>query len=238
MKSVPRTASPTTIPVPVGHSFDGTSAVGALFTETASGRLHTHFCTASVVDSPHNDVLITAAHCVHGGEGGGYQSDMVFVPGYQDGQAPYGVWQPKAVVVDQRWVQSSDPDVDVAFVVMQPQGGKEIGDVLGGNRLAVNQAGRLPVRVTGYPNDSDAPITCSSHTSLEAPTQRRFTCGGYSSGTSGSPWVAGLDPVTRAGQVIGVIGGYQEGGDTPDVSYSSYFSTDVENLYQQALAQG
>jgi hypothetical protein len=35
---------------------------------------------------------------------------------------------------------------------------------------------------------------------------------------------------------VGVIGGYQEGGDTPSVSYSVHFGTPVQQLYQQAVA--
>jgi hypothetical protein len=42
--------------------------VGALFT-TSSGQLGKHFCTASVVDSPAGDLLMTAAHCVTGTSG-------------------------------------------------------------------------------------------------------------------------------------------------------------------------
>ena len=59
--------------------------VGALFEHDASGN---HFCTASVVDSPGHDLLITAAHCIHGGKGGGYKQDIVFIPGYADGATP------------------------------------------------------------------------------------------------------------------------------------------------------
>jgi hypothetical protein len=44
--------------------------VGALFEHDASGD---HFCTASVVASPGQDLLITAAHCINGGRGGGYR---------------------------------------------------------------------------------------------------------------------------------------------------------------------
>jgi len=33
-----------------------------------------------------------------------------------------------------------------------------------------------------------------------------------------------------------VIGGYQQGGDTPAVSYSSYLGDAVHELYQQAVA--
>jgi hypothetical protein len=33
-----------------------------------------------------------------------------------------------------------------------------------------------------------------------------------------------------------VIGGYQEGGDTAAVSYSSYLGAEVQRLYQEAIA--
>lgn len=68
-----------------GQSFDGVATVGALFAES-SGKLSSHFCTASVVDSPHGDLAITAAHCVTGTSG-----QIAFVPGYANGTEPYGV---------------------------------------------------------------------------------------------------------------------------------------------------
>jgi hypothetical protein len=58
--------------------------VGALFEHDASGD---HFCTASVVASPGHDLLITAAHCIHGGKGGSYGQDIVFIPGYRQAVA-------------------------------------------------------------------------------------------------------------------------------------------------------
>jgi hypothetical protein len=38
--------------------------------------------------------------------------------------------------------------------------------------------------------------------------------------------------------VIGVIGGYEQGGDTPEVSYSIVFGPNVANLYEQAQTAG
>ena len=49
-----------------GIPFSGTAAVGALFTRKANGTLGSHFCTASVVKSPGENLLITAAHCMAG----------------------------------------------------------------------------------------------------------------------------------------------------------------------------
>ena len=38
--------------------------------------------------------------------------------------------------------------------------------------------------------------------------------------------------------MIGVIGGYQQGGDTPQVSYSSVLGASAAALYKQAVADG
>jgi V8-like Glu-specific endopeptidase len=47
-------------------------------------------CTASVVASPAGNLLITAAHCINGGNGAGYKQDIVFIPDYRDGGAGKG----------------------------------------------------------------------------------------------------------------------------------------------------
>jgi V8-like Glu-specific endopeptidase len=207
--------------------------VGALFEHDSSGN---HFCTASVVASPGRDLLITAAHCIHGGKGGGYKQDIVFIPGYRDGQSPYGVWTPAQLVVAPQWMSSSDPDFDVGFVVLKPYNGKNIEEVLGANQLGIDPGYRNRVRVTGYPSSADAPVTCASWTSEQSPSQLRFECDGFTGGTSGSPWVSHLNLRTRTGTIVGVLGGYEEGGSTPDISYSSYLGNEVQQLYSQAVA--
>ncbi|MER7581726.1 hypothetical protein [Kitasatospora sp. NPDC097691] len=217
---VTRTAKPTVL----------NGLVGAVFTRNADGD---HFCTASVVDSAGLNLIVTAAHCVWDPKLG-QRSDLVFVPGYRDGDTPSGVWPLLAVTVDDGWKDHADPDADVAFAVVQAQNGQQVQQVLGANRLGVNRGYRLPVKVTGYPGSSDVPITCSNTTSEQSPTQLRIDCPDYTGGTSGSPWVTDFDPATRTGTVVGVIGGYQEGGDTPDTSYSSYFGDRVQALYDRA----
>jgi len=67
----------------------------------------------------------------------------------------------------------------------------------------------------------DAPITCVNWTSRQSATQLRFECDGYTGGTSGSPWVTRFNGRSRTGTIVGVIGGYQGGGDTASVSYSA-----------------
>jgi hypothetical protein len=50
--------------------------------------------------------------------------------------------------------------------------------------------------------------------------------------------LANIDQQTGRGTVVGVIGGYETGGDTPDVSYSVYFGGEVADLFSQAQAAG
>lgn len=210
----------------------GAARVGALFSDNGSGG---HFCTASIVDSPGDSVILTAAHCVHGGKGGHESTDLVFVPGYRDGDAPYGQWPIRHVVVDQRWVQHSDPDYDVAFADVATVHGRRVGDVFGGNKLGDDRGYRLRVQITGYPAATEQPITCGNDTTRFSAGQLRIECAGFPGGTSGSPWVTDLDRDTHTGTVVGVIGGYQTGGATPDVSYSPYFGAGVLDLYRTAV---
>ena len=227
-KRIPPGATPT------AHSpLLAAPRVGALFTHDANGN---HFCTASVVASPGHDLLMTAAHCINGGKGGGYKTDIVFIPDYQDGTTPFGVWTPRKLFVAPQWASSSDPDFDVGFVVLQPLDGKNIQEVLGANQIGFDAGFDHIVRVTGYPSSANAPVTCMNQTSQQSARQVRFECGGFFAGTSGSPWVTGFDPRTRTGTIVGVIGGYQEGGDTDAISYSAYLNGDIRQLYDQAAA--
>ena len=210
------------------RSFGGTPAVGALVTLTAVGGLGKHFCSASVVDSPAGNLVITAAHCVAGRQVG----QVVFVPGYDRGQAPYGVWPVRRVITDQDWASSSDPDDDAAFVELT----RAVQDVTGAEHLGTGQPSGQLVTVIGYPGNQDSAIFCISYSRSFSATQLMFRCGGYTTGTSGSPLLAQVDAATGLGTVIGVIGGYQQGGATDAISYAVVLGPDIAALYQAAIA--
>ncbi|MCZ4119528.1 trypsin-like serine peptidase [Streptomyces sp. H39-S7] len=213
------------------HATAGIKQVGALFDGGLSGG---HYCTASVVRSAGKNVVVTAAHCLSGGTAG-----TVFVPGYHDGEAPYGVWPLKGVTLAPGWTSGADQDLDVAFAEVAPVNGREVQDVVGGYTFGSSGSDgttAATVRLTGYPSTADAPLTCYNDATEYTADQLRIACTDYSGGTSGSPWVTGLDPETGAGTVIGVIGGYEEGGDTADVSYSPAFDSAIGALYEEAVA--
>jgi V8-like Glu-specific endopeptidase len=215
-------------------AISGPAAVGALFT-SSNGKLGSHFCTASVVSSPRGDLAITAAHCVTGMGG----TTIVFAPGYNAGKTPYGVWTVSKIYVDQAWSSTSSQDDDVAFVRLTQAGMTvPIEDVTGGETLATKTAAKQLVEVIGYPDATEQPVGCRNWTSQPMTNQLEFDCGGYTDGTSGGPFLADVNPATGQGVVIGVIGGYNQGGNTPAVSYSSQFSANVATLYSSAVADG
>jgi V8-like Glu-specific endopeptidase len=215
-----------------GQDFAGIPPVGALFT-VSRGKLGRHFCTASVIGSPYGDLVITAAHCVTGISG------IVFVPGYDRGAAPYGIWTVTKVYVDRSWTSSSDPDDDVAFLRVSQAGSiVRIEDVTGAEALKTGTQARQLVEVIGYPDSGSQPVVCRNWTREPMSEQLEFDCGGYTDGTSGGPFLASVNPLTGQGTVIGVIGGYEQGGLTPQVSYSSMFGANVAALYRQAVADG
>ncbi|MGW2834765.1 trypsin-like peptidase domain-containing protein [Streptomyces sp. NPDC001286] len=203
-----------------------TERVGALFGADRAGKLAGgHFCTASVVHSPGRDLVVTAAHCLDG------DGDLIFVPGYRDGKAPYGVWSVHKRFLPDGWAKGQDEDSDVAFAVLGERDGKGVEDVVGGNRFVAGTAtGATAVTVTGYPNSREVPVSCTNKPTAHSPTQQRIECPALSGGTSGSPWVNG------DGQVVGVLGGHEEGGSTDDVSYSVVLGTEAAELYRDATA--
>ena len=229
-----------TVPVPqgsqatqaTGQAFDGTAAVGALFTES-DGKLGSHFCTASVLQSSHGDLAVTAAHCVTGRTG-----PILFVPGYSAGKEPYGVWPVTAVYTDQAWQSAQNVNDDFAFLrLADSTSGEPVEAVTGAEKIAINPLVPVLVRVIGYPDGGDQPIACVNWAKKFTATQLVFDCGGYTDGTSGGPFLADVS-ASGTGTIIGVIGGYEQGGDLPQVSYAATFSAATEALFKTAEAAG
>jgi len=159
------------------------------------------------------------------------------VPGYANGTEPYGVWQVIRVYTDAAWQSAQDPDDDVAFLQLSSApGGAPVETVTGAEHVATDAAAGRLVRVIGYPDTADQPVSCVNWTKLFSPTQLEFDCGGFTDGTSGGPFLANVPAPSGLGTVIGVIGGYEQGGDLPQVSYSVAFGATVAALYQTAKA--
>ena len=100
---------------PTATPFNGVPTVGALFYTTGTAS---HFCTASVVDSTAENLVLTAAHCVYYST---YATNIEFVPGYHAGRQPYGAWVVKTITVAAGWVKSLNQNLDFAFLAVARQ---------------------------------------------------------------------------------------------------------------------
>jgi hypothetical protein len=86
---------PATAPAEDGHAYtprrtEENARIGAVFEKDDQSA---HFCTASVVQSPGRNMLITAAHCAFDADSGQPLNDLVFAPGYRNGDEPTGLWK-------------------------------------------------------------------------------------------------------------------------------------------------
>jgi V8-like Glu-specific endopeptidase len=213
--------------LPAAARSSGVSEIGGLY---ASPRATQHGCTASVVQSPRGNILMTAAHCVSGRGVG-----MVFAPGQHGAQTPYGRWTVTAAYVEPRWMTGQDPQADVAFLSVAPRRvdgvSMEIEQVTGAYALGATAVRGEQVTITGYPAGStNAPITCATKVYLSG-TYASFDCRGFVDGTSGSPW---LRATKHGPQIVGVIGGLDQGGCEDYTSYSSPLGHDARIAYRRA----
>jgi hypothetical protein len=225
--SAPNVSPPKGIPTAVHYT--GVPTVGALFSTTGSKA---HFCSASVVDSPVGDLILTAAHCV---DENGFATNVAYAPEYHNGHLPYHLWAVQGIYVWHTWPNKPhDIDVDFAFLTVSPVGGREIQAVTGGLRAGFLLGYLQTIEVVGYNDTDSAPSRCLTRSFKFRTNQMEFYCHGFRDGTSGGPWIIGYNAKSGSGTVFGVIGGYEQGGAYEWASYSSYFGVAARDVLEQA----
>lgn len=225
---------------------DGTPyTLGGLVT-TTTGRMFSSIggsdfaCSASVVTSRGRDLVVTAGHCLHGGSGAGFATNVAFVPDYSNGETPFGIWTARHLTVTPGWARGSNFDVDTGFALFNTQRGRHLQDVVGAQGIAFD----LPVSYQqysfGYPRlrpfDGSSLIYCAGPGTAD-------TYGGPSigvrcrmtAGSSGGPLIAGLGRLGPGhGWIDGVISYAYAGSD--DRLFGTRFGAAVRLLYYQASA--
>ncbi|MEU3374214.1 trypsin-like peptidase domain-containing protein [Streptomyces sp. NPDC006660] len=229
--------------IPPSSSFDGIPQAGTFFWTDDSGTGRT--CSGSVVRSPGHDLVLSAGHCLKGYAGASPRRHLAFVPQYHDGLKPFGVFpvRDNGVYVPQEYYDRGEhagAAYDFGFAVTEPnEEGEPLEDATGAVELLTGTGyAHTPVRMIGYPGGAQKPLECLSRTTkwvsddpADPGTFSRITCDGFVGGTSGGPM---LVPWHGEWGVVGVIGGYHTGGNTPQVSYSAYFGDATRALYEAA----
>jgi V8-like Glu-specific endopeptidase len=193
-------------------------------------------CTATVVDSANGSTVVTAGHCVNNtdllGEDDQWAANEMFVPGYHDGEAPYGKFVGRIGVAASTWLQNDAQNsrrfdrYDQAFLVLNTDAqGRRLQDVVGAAQtIGFDQPGGQLVYQFGYPRAASDPARsglpeytgerlayCTGQTrqypgttDFPEPKGQWGTACVMGGGSSGGPRMAGFDPRSGLGTVVGV----------------------------------
>jgi hypothetical protein len=237
------------------------SANGKLF-GTYEVRINAHefkredyVCSASVVaptegSASASDVVLTAGHCAIDPETGTKtNSEMIFIPGYRNGTAPYGVWPAEFFTTTETWKNTakagSRPNEggDVAFIGLSDNSeGEAIETVVGSLGIGFDQVCNQTYTQFGYP--AEAPYSGEllySHTTGYAGAD---TTGGFlpvplkiasdfTRGASGGPWAVGVG--TGAPTVLSLTAYSYE--SQPGYLYGPYFGEAAKKAYGAAFGK-
>ncbi len=183
-------------------------AAGKLFFNIGSS---TFVCSASLIKP---GVVVTAAHCVANFGQQQFYSNWQFVPAYNNGSAPYGVWSSSTAAVLTSYYNGTDPCAqsgvvcqdDVAVIVLRQQSGIFAGNRTGWhgygwNGYGFNGSSQALIDQLGYPVALDNGVLQQRNDSQgfkSASFSNNTIIGSLmTGGSSGGPWDVnlGIQPV-------------------------------------------
>lgn len=177
-----------------------------------------YVCSGAAINSDSKNVVETAAHCLHEGNGGDWHQYITSAPAYYNGLSSYGEYFYKTAIVPQYWIDYSSATYDVGFMSVFPRNGVDLVNAVGGNGMAVNQGLFVSkVRIWGWPAeppyDGEVPYYWDGDAEAD-------TIGGYptnlikmvgnplNGGSSGGPWLRYNNSNTGLGYVFAVTTAY------------------------------
>ena len=194
-------------------------------------------CSGSVVNTPAKHTVWTAGHCIVDPDTAAPSTEMVFIPGYRDGAAPFGIWPATKLEAPQGYVSSaaagnSNEALDFGtFQVSANSSGQQLEGVLGGFGIGFNQTREQTYTEYGYPGEFPydgnrlysitSPHTGDDTTYFPATLQ---IASDFTAGASGGPYVVGTGPTILSDDVYGYVG-------DPEHSYGPYFGDAAKNFY-------
>jgi hypothetical protein len=91
--------------------------IGKVFFEGNDGKLY--WCSATSIQSNYRNLVATAGHCVYQTNTNGHVlNKWIFVPGYYQGNAPWGIYVGKQAYTHYDFANFEDGDRDYAFVTV------------------------------------------------------------------------------------------------------------------------
>ncbi|MDN3293051.1 peptidase [Streptomyces ficellus] len=231
------TIAPTAFPQ-AGGAWTGGGAV-----VKTSGRVFFTFqgrnasCSANAVTSQNASTVITAGHCVK--YQGSWHTNWVFVPAYDNGQAPYGQWTASKTLTTPQWEASEDINYDIGAAVLAPLNGRKLTAVTGAQGIQFNGGYNKPMYAFGFPAaspyDGSKLIYCSGNSSKDFLFSQDHSLGcNMTGGSSGGPWFTGFSESAGTGLQVSVNSfGYTF---LPNRMFGPYFGNEAKALYDKAQA--
>jgi V8-like Glu-specific endopeptidase len=208
---------------------------GKVFFSTPNGD---YVCSGTAVSSQNESVVWTAGHCTaNPGAKRFYNHRWVFVPGYDNGTAPFGRFVGKRFFTTRAWYRLGDSAFDLAAVVVAPLKGRTLVETVGGQGIAFNQP-RVQEYVSGgypadYPFDGDSLYICDaplgSSDRATAPPTIAIGCD-MTGGSSGGGWLVGVKDGLGTLVSVNSYGYFSQ----PDAMYGPYQGNAAQRLYDQA----
>ncbi|MFD9451601.1 trypsin-like serine peptidase [Streptomyces sp. NPDC059985] len=228
-------ASPTAFPQ-AGGAWTGGGAVvrtsGRVFF-TMGGR--TASCSGDSVTSANGSTVITAGHCVK--YQGAWHTNWVFVPAYDNGNAPYGQWSATKTFATDQWAASEDMNMDVGLAVVAPLNGQKLSQVVGAQGILFNGGYNKRMYSFGFPAaapyDGSKLVYCSGNSNKDFLLTKDHGLGcNMTGGSSGGPWFQDFNEVTGLGTQVSVNSfGYVF---LPNRMYGPYFGNEAKAAYDKA----
>ena len=199
-----------------------------------------YVCSASVI-GPNG--IITAGHCIHKGNNSaaGWSTNIVFVPAYNNGAAPYGQWtvSGNSIQVMTAWYASGDLGRDFGAAKMALLNGVKIGNKVGYLGYAWNYSREQHWWLLGYPAAS--PYTgkymhsCQASYAYNSPfgTQSKGVGVGcnMTGGCSGGPWIVKLG----TNNYVNGVNSHRT-SNKPNELFSSYVDSTNKTIFDNARA--
>jgi hypothetical protein len=211
------------------------------FTISGGSEPGNFLCSGTAVRSPSHTLVWTAGHCVNDAEfNGGFATNFEFVPGYRNGQRPFGEWVARELFTTSGWRSNDNIRLDLgAAVVGRDTEGRGVQDVVGARGIAFNQPRNQTFVAFGYPAISTpfrsfngqllysctSPRIGDDNPPGVGPDPLEIDCD-MTGGSSGGGWV--ID-----GRFVNSVTSYGYEFDF-DSLFGPYMGTTAKNLYQEA----
>lgn len=212
--------------------------IGKLFFKRGGSS---YVCSAASIGG---NAIWSAGHCLHTGnnQSSGWSTNVVFVPAYKDGAAPYGQWPAKQLSVRNAWFKNGNPNglcQDMGGAILYPQNNKKISQVVGWLGFAWNWSRYQHWCQFGYPAASpfngkrlieNASSYAYDHGSLNCLPKPVGVGSDLTGGSSGGPWILKFG---TSNYVNGCNSCRRS--NKPQEMFSSYFNDNAKSLFDQLM---